>query len=85
MAPRSKHKAPPFRDMKAAEYNETMEALGLTTHGQQAAFLRCVIRTTWGYSNGTPIPRPLAMLLRLMRNGTDFGELKHTDVTGATQ
>lgn len=64
---KAKDRAPAFREMKAFEYNAAMTTLGLTDHFAQAQFLRCVIRTTWGYSNGATIPRPVAMLLRLMK------------------
>lgn len=61
----TKDRAPDFRDMDAAEFNERMEKLGLAADFDRAQLLRCVIRTAWGYRNGVPIPRPVAMLLRI--------------------
>jgi DNA-binding XRE family transcriptional regulator len=51
--------------MNHNQYRTALERLGLT-QDSAAEFLGVSLRTSHGYANGSPIPKPTAMLLRLM-------------------
>jgi transcriptional regulator with XRE-family HTH domain len=51
--------------MTAEEFRAALDRLGLT-QAQAAKFLGRSTRTIWGYCNGEPIDRPIALLLRIM-------------------
>jgi hypothetical protein len=48
----------------AAQYRNALDHLGLS-QGKAAEWLGVSIRTSHGYANGSPIPKAVAMLLRL--------------------
>jgi hypothetical protein len=54
------------KPMNADEYRSATEKLGIGTQDRSAAFLDVSLRTSHGYANGAPIPKPVAMLLRMM-------------------
>lgn len=50
--------------MTPSQYRAAQERLGLT-QGEAAEWLGYSIRSTHGWANGEPIPKTVAMLLRL--------------------
>ncbi len=55
--------------MTANQYRTALETLGLS-QGAAARFLGVSIRTSWGYANGEPIPKAVAIALYLsVRHG----------------
>lgn len=53
--------------MSPQEYAGLMASLGLSSHRQMARFLRMTPAASHNYASGkTPVPGPVAILLRLM-------------------
>ncbi len=66
MATTNNDTTPEAAAMSAAEFRLCLDRLQWTQE-EAAIFFDCTTRTIWRYANGGgPVPRPIALLLRLM-------------------